>query len=393
MESLKLHCPHCGRLVEVPSKKWGNTSIPCPACRRDLVSGFTYHCAVRNEKYSSGVEEIGVREGPSEKALVPPPAVGSARQYDNSRRELLRRRWGELVWSLRHRMTPSPLGSPADDEMVSCRNCGISIHPLCAIKTSFLCGQCANGIRTDSLSPIRVNSEWGYRDREGKVVIAPQFFVAREFRDGLACVAVEKPSGIRFGYIDQEGEWIVEPQFSDARDFFEKRALVRQPEAGWGYINDAGRFVVKPVLYDGTNFHDGLAAYCVKEGGRWGFLDRAGKVRLSPRYTGGIACGLCPDSRWLEDDGKPMFSEGLAAIDIGFESIGSGDEGGTNDLYGYINKRGKQVLGPFYTARHFHNGTALVDVALGVLIDKQGRVVKRLRRGDHIASPGDFHYW
>ena len=78
------------------------------------------------------------------------------------------------------------------------------------------------------------------------------------------------------------------------------------------------------------SFSQGLAA--VKENGRWGYVDRSGRLAVPAKYTS-----------------AGSFSEGLAAVRAG-------------EKYGYIDKSGKEVVRPAYEAAHaFHEGLAAVE--------------------------------
>ncbi len=64
----------------------------------------------------------------------------------------------------------------------------------CALKTQ--ASACEEGTAAPpSLFPFRQSGDdgkWGYMDRQGAIVIEPQFDRAREFADGLALVVVDK---------------------------------------------------------------------------------------------------------------------------------------------------------------------------------------------------------
>ena len=62
---------------------------------------------------------------------------------------------------------------------------------------------------------VCVKGKWGFVDKDGNVVIEPQFEDAGSFSGGLAAVMKD---GL-WGFVDQEGTVVVEPQFEDARDF------------------------------------------------------------------------------------------------------------------------------------------------------------------------------
>ena len=79
----------------------------------------------------------------------------------------------------------------------------------------------------------------GYIDRNGAMVIEPQFDNAGCFSEGLAYVEV----GEKYGYIDKKGKIAVKPQFDFAWDFSEGLAGVKLGEKS-GYIDKSGKYVV-----------------------------------------------------------------------------------------------------------------------------------------------------
>ncbi|MEM9252182.1 MAG: WG repeat-containing protein [Planctomycetota bacterium] len=108
----------------------------------------------------------------------------------------------------------------------------------------------------------------------------------------------------RVGYLDRAGGWLIEPTYSVGRRFHQGMAAVRLPGDGpdaigpWAIIDKVGRvqwadrsFRVERL----GDFRDGMMR--VKVGERWGYLDRAYRVAIEPRYL----------------DARP-FSGGRAAV-------------------------------------------------------------------------------
>jgi hypothetical protein len=124
----------------------------------------------------------------------------------------------------------------------------------------------------------------------------------------------------------------------------------------WGYIDSSGRVRVEPRFEWAEEFSEGLAAFESVDG-KYGFVDETGRVVVEPKFD-----------NWTE------FSEGVAAVSLDF-------------AWGYIDKAGAWVIPPrFASARPFHDGLALVAVPLGgrpvfppgpekrVFIDRTGAV-------------------
>lgn len=73
-------------------------------------------------------------------------------------------------------------------------------------------------LESDGLAAIKENGKWGYIDKDGKIVIEPQFEEAHSFLNGYAAV---KTHG-KWGYINEKGKLVIEEKFIDARDFNEQ---------------------------------------------------------------------------------------------------------------------------------------------------------------------------
>jgi hypothetical protein len=121
------------------------------------------------------------------------------------------------------------------------------------------------------------------------------------------------------------------------------------------YLTPTGVRVVTVNAAEASDFAEGLAAVQNKEGGNWGYIDKAGHVVIAPKY---------------EEAGK--FSEGVAAVKIA-------------NAWQYIDAEGKVVLKPHrdvrmvFHAYAFSSGAALIllfDPATGAyekgLIDHSG---------------------
>lgn len=62
---------------------------------------------------------------------------------------------------------------------------------------------------------VMINGLWGFVDKDGKIVIEPQYQEAKSFSNGLAAVKING----KWGYIDESGELVIEASFEDANDF------------------------------------------------------------------------------------------------------------------------------------------------------------------------------
>lgn len=95
-------------------------------------------------------------------------------------------------------------------------------------------------------------SDYGYIDKTGKFVIEPgKYDFAEDFSEGLASVSINNPNQrFRQGYIDTTGKVVIKGQFQTAGEFQNGTAAVRTGNDKWGMIDKTGKFIVQPI-YDG----------------------------------------------------------------------------------------------------------------------------------------------
>jgi hypothetical protein len=175
-----------------------------------------------------------------------------------------------------------------------------------------------------------------------------------------------KGEEVKWGYADRDGTVIIDPQFDYCRPFREDRAAI-QISKKWGFVDRSGSIVIEPKYYYAQDFSEGCAAVKIRgenelkgKPGGWGFIDTEGKKIVDGVY---LFVG--------------RFSEGLAYVE-------------TDANGGYIDKHGKMVINGPYQGGDFHNGTAVVNTVIRSkqndgsvgkaggsrgLLDKQGHFV------------------
>jgi len=235
------------------------------------------------------------------------------------------------------------------------------------------------------LIPYKSGDKWGYVDKDGKIIINPQFNAAELFVGGLALV---KSNENKFGYISTDGKYIINPQYADANSFSEGLAPVVPENGSPQYIDKKGevKFTLKQALHCGA-FNNGLAA--VQIGEKWGYIDKTGALKITPQFkyaqhfSNGMAAVVSTD----EKDGMTwgfIDTEGKLVINYqfkGFQLLNFNDGlcvvSNTDDKYGFINKEGKYVINPqFDMAQGFENGFAAVKQGESWgYIDKDGKNV------------------
>ncbi|MBP6829829.1 MAG: WG repeat-containing protein [Deltaproteobacteria bacterium] len=197
---------------------------------------------------------------------------------------------------------------------------------------------------TARLYPIVEKRLGGYIDRDGAVVVAPQYKFVDVFHDGLG--RVKGPKG--FGYIDATGAEVIAPTIAEAHWFVDGLAKAKRGKA-YGYIGRDGAFAIAPRFGQCEAFHEGFAIAQDAKTLLHGVIDRHGDWVIAPRERGDLA-----------------FFEGLAArVDP------------ATGRFGYVDATDRFVIDArFDWAEPFSEGLARVDDnGTGRFIDREGRVV------------------
>jgi hypothetical protein len=135
-------------------------------------------------------------------------------------------------------------------------------------------------------------------DRTGAIVIEARFEDAGDFRDGLAPVNVHSDettwcprdsSGSRkgftnkWGFIDKSGQLVIAPQYESAEAFSEGLAAINQCDRTF-FIDRTGKKIVLGEFNYASSFRGGLSRVDVetKDGWVWGYIDRGGQMVWGP---------------------------------------------------------------------------------------------------------------
>lgn len=187
----------------------------------------------------------------------------------------------------------------------------------------------------EPLVPLRQGERWGYADRAGKVVVAPEYDRVTRFDDGLARVA----RAGKWGAIDRQGRVVVPLEFDRLGPFAEGYAPAcrdtDRPSGvtegvgrgqrdvkvqACGFVDRSGRLAV-PLRYTGVNwFEHGVAQVQLRRespclvASEWGLVDATGREVLPVRY-----CYVSPPSEGLV---KVIYEEpSLEVRRFGFHSL------------------------------------------------------------------------
>jgi len=247
------------------------------------------------------------------------------------------------------------------------------------------------------LIPYKSGDKWGYIDKEGKILINPQFNYANLFINGIALV---KSADDKYGYIGEDGKYKINAVYKYATFFSEGLACVVPENGKPQFIDEKGKikFTVSTGEYCGV-FSEGLAA--VKVGDKWGFLDKNGKMKINPQFSSvyPFSNGLAAVYNYNKDNGvhssslieqlksdsviKGGFINSKGEIVINYQfsrSFGFFDGLALvydGKQYGYIDKSGKYIINPqFILASNFKNDFAIIyQGKMYGYIDKEGKII------------------
>jgi hypothetical protein len=93
---------------------------------------------------------------------------------------------------------------------------------------------------SEGLAAVRVTGEWGFIDRTGTLVIAPQFEGVSGFRGGMSGIA----NGRKIGYVNTVGQVVVPPSLEYGSEFTDRAALVSD-STGYKIIDSDGRMLCR----------------------------------------------------------------------------------------------------------------------------------------------------
>lgn len=263
---------------------------------------------------------------------------------------------------------------------------------LCVLTLLTLSSACA---QEERLYPARQGEKWGYINRQGEMVIAPQFAWAGEFRGGGFAAVAASSADRSDGVIDRTGSYVLEPHYSldEGYDglYYSGRdtGLILCGDDGDSY----GYFDVVNGFFSGLNY-DNLFLHSVGDSGlipftqgdvstsgtdsfNLGYLKRAdGTVAIPCRYdsdywcgfTGGWALAVVPDAKqerkfvFINTSGEELaLPEGLipegSGCSDGMLCVRASDTG----LCGYVTPDGTLALPAVYdSAYDFDGGRAKV---------------------------------
>ena len=224
----------------------------------------------------------------------------------------------------------------------------------------------------------------GYIDRQGKIVIQPQFLAfgnhGGDFFEGLANVTTKDDGDF---YIDASGSHVARSNYISTGDFSEGLATRWFPDQKkYGYIDHAGKLVIPARFESASTFSEGLAA--VKLGGRFGYIDRSGSLVIPARLA---SAADFADGHALVIENGPCQLIGYGPCEYPLnppymipDSSGVAPKSPGNSVqrcrYSVIDHGGKVLFaGSYIDAKHFSEGLApMGDGKSWGFVDYTGKV-------------------
>ncbi len=221
---------------------------------------------------------------------------------------------------------------------------------------------------SEGVASVRIDGHWAFIDETGKVLFQlPQYTSVSNFYDGLASVEIQRDDELdpHAGYIDHSGTLVIPLRFRSRYSFSEGLAVAKDDNGKWGYIDKKGNWVIQPKFDEAGYFREGLAY--VKVGLYEGVIAKSGNFVIQPdfelirSFENGLACALPKKSQqWglinragalvipPKFDWCDGFLKGFAPVKVG-------------DKWGFINTAGKTVVEPkFDQVQSFDEGIAAV---------------------------------
>jgi hypothetical protein len=230
------------------------------------------------------------------------------------------------------------------------------------------------GIFSNGLLPVGVpgdikdsysNAKWGFMNKEGDLIIKPEFDATNGFSDGLAPVSIKinKNEEDDFGvdnwfYIFTNGKKKDIGEFNEAYRFSEGLALVSfkknmQKKLGLknscAFIDKQGNVKIKGDFTIAFPFYEGLAAAAIPDSDtiadfgdtimKWGFIDKSGEWVIEPQFVmvlpflNGVAtAGIGKVTEYIEGEITSVFFTGrIVEIDKNGKILGTIKESKGNE--------------------------------------------------------------
>jgi len=210
---------------------------------------------------------------------------------------------------------------------------------------------------------VKLNGKWGLIDDKGKELTPIKYDGAIISDEGIIWAREEG----KWVIIDENGKELSSNRYDyDAVTPFTEGVSWVLKGNKWSLVDKNGREIILPKYEGICPFVGGLSAVMVGE--KWGIIDKSGKEIIPIKYDGiGVYKTQGNNYPFKDipcDDLEDLVREGLIAIKVG-------------DKYGFVDKSGKVVISPKYdNVMPFVGGIAAVkrDKKVG-FVDKTGKEI------------------
>lgn len=219
---------------------------------------------------------------------------------------------------------------------------------LCVITFS-----CCQKNAAEDLFLIKSGNQYGFINKSGKIVITPQFDMARPFGD--ANFAPFKLDG-KWGYINRRGEIVIAAEFDESYCFSKEGIARIQKDGKWGYINSDGIVFVSPQYDYAYPFNERHAI--IVKGDSLGVININGEIHYIEN-----AFNLSRLRKSAHPINDYTFTENVIPIDISYQL----DSGLFFIGYSYVDTLGNIVNDTTYlwgrsSNRNYYNGLAVYSI-------------------------------
>lgn len=152
-------------------------------------------------------------------------------------------------------------------------------------------------VRAQKLVLFEDADKSGFKDARGKTVIPARFRIAGDFEQNNLAAVLDDTG---WCYINKKGAVVIRSPFifENGADYFAE-GLVRivSSRGKIGFANAAGKTIIAPQFDYAQSFCEGLAAVCTGcrtekadaehnfvTGGRWGYINRSGRIVVPIEY-------------------------------------------------------------------------------------------------------------
>ena len=124
---------------------------------------------------------------------------------------------------------------------------------------------------------FKANNRYGFKDQQGRIVIANRYEQVKSFNQRMAAVKINN----HWGFINLDEQIIIQPLY-DSVGFFRDGTCIVQKQGLSGVVNLQGATVLPSQYEQIIRLNDGN--FMVKKKGKWGVLSHNGEIIIHPKY-------------------------------------------------------------------------------------------------------------